>query len=283
MLRENLYQQGMTEDAAALGAACGFVAVSPLIVRECDETGLDDEAVASDANLIEAGRSQEPLLVQYAMDADPFDRLTALWVLGRCAFEDAVRWLSEFPALVPGPDLWLAVNLDYSLGTGATRRLLRYAESTGGGGGSLAEWVTDFAPQAVEDPFRRWWGKAKPEKVQQRLVRQVRRIRDAAVLGSLDARDVPPPPETRPPGCSPMPEFLRRICARLIAARKAGNLTPELQKQAHAEVRAYARTLDRARRARPLIVRAAIRLLPLVPRHADAAHAARGSKAILAA
>lgn len=271
MLREQLYRDGMREFGPAIAGHCGFHAVAPLVVRLEDETGGDVEAVASDADLIESGLSQEPILVQYKMGADPFDRATALWVLGRCAWEDATRWLAEFPWIEPGPDLWLAVGLDYSLGTGATRRLLRYATSCEVEPGQLMPWVVEFAPEAEAPPFCGWWGRAKPSKVVMRLERQVRRIRDAGEIGSLEPRDMGAPDDSLPAGYAPMPEALVRICRRLIALRKLGSLTPEEQKKAHATVKAYAKTLDRQRRRRPLLVAVAAKLLPRVPRHPEAA------------
>lgn len=271
MLREQLYRDGMRECGPGIARHCGFHAVAPLVVRLEDETGGDEEAVASDADLIESGLSQEPILVQYRMGADPFDRATALWVLGRCAWEDATRWLAEFPWLEPGPDLWLAVGLDYSLGTGATRRLLLYAGSCSVEPGRLMPWVEEFAPEAARAPFQGWWGRAKPSKVVMRLKRQVRRIRDAGEIGSLEPRDAPPPAVVLPAGYAPMPEALRRICKRLIALRKLGALTPEEQRKAHATVKAYAKTLDRQRRRRPLLVAVAAKLVSRVPRHPEAA------------
>jgi hypothetical protein len=274
-LRDRLYQQGMREDAAEIGKSSGFVAVAPLVVRECDETGLDDEACASDAVLIETGRSQEPILVQYGITpggADPFDRKTALWVLGKCAFDDATRWLSEFgtKGLVAGPALWLAISLDYSLGNGAARKLLSFA-------GSMErfdrfdKWLLDFAPSAEVEPWAHWWGRCPPALARKRIVRVVRRLESARALGSLDPRDVPPPAATLPADCRPMPEVLRRICERLIRARKAGTLTPEMQEFAHAEIKGYARTLDRQRRRRPVLVKLARLLLPREMRHPEAA------------
>lgn len=271
MLREQLYRDGMREFGPGLSPHCGFHAVAPLVVRLEDETGGDPEAVASDAALIESGLSQEPLLVQYLMGADPFDRATALWVLGRCAWEDATRWLAEFPWLEPGPDLWLAVGLDYSLGTGATRRLLRYAPTADAEPGKLLDWTEAWAPEAEAPPFCSWWGRAKPSKVVQRLRRQVNRIRAAGELGSLEPRDAPPPSESLPAGYAPMPEAMVKVCRRLIALRKLGALTPEEQKRAHATVKAYAKTLDRQRRRHPILVAVAAKLLPRVPRHPEAA------------
>jgi hypothetical protein len=276
MLRAALLRQGWTEDAAEIGKYSGFVAVAPLVERECRETGLDDEAVAGDADLIESGRSQEPLAVQYRMNADPFDRRTALWVLGRCAWEDATRWLAEFAWLLPGPDLWLAVAYDYSLGTGATRNLLRQAQSEGAGGWSLGAWVTQFVPAAIKPPFANWWGRAKPAKVQDRLLREVRCLKDAATIGPLETRCsggewVAPPPAELPPGCAPMPAALRTICERLISLRKRGLLTHDDNVEAWTQVRAYARTLDRARRQRPRLVRVAAAVLPRFSRHPEAA------------
>lgn len=271
MLRQQLYRDGMREFGPALAQHCGFVAVAPLIVRLEDETGGDVEAVASDAALIESGLSQEPLLVQYRMGAHPFDRSAALWVLGRCAFEDATRWLAEFPWIQPGPDLWLAVGLDYSLGTGATRNLLRHAAACNVEAGRLNQWVEAWAPEAEAPPFCSWWGRAKPSKVVMRLERQVRRIREAGEIGSLEPRDMGAPSESLPPGYAPMPDALVRVCRRLIALRKRGALTPEEQARAHATVRAYARALDRQRRRRPLMVAVAAKLVRRVPRHPEAA------------
>ncbi len=280
MLRAELYRALLLRDGETLARWTGFVPVYPLIVREADETGGDVEAVAGDAGLIESGLSQEPILVQHAMDVDPFDRMAALWTLGRCAWEDATRWLLEFPALVIGPDLWLAVGLDYSLGTGATRRLLRYAQTAGGGGGSLAEWVRDFAPDATKPPFSRWWGRAKPTKVRARLLRQVRRLNDAASLGSLEARDAPPPPVNAPDGCAPMPAPLVAICERLVALRKRGTLNADDQQLAWRQVRAWARGLKRQRAPRPklsLAARLCLAFTPLGARHPEAATARRVS------
>lgn len=271
MLRQQLYRDGMREFGPALAQHCGFHAVAPLVVRLEDETGGDVEAVASDAALIESGLSQEPILVQYRMGADPFDRRAALWVLGRCAWEDATRWLAEFPWIEPGPDLWLAVGLDYSLGTGATRRLLRYAPTGGAEAGRLMDWVEEFAPEAEAEPFAHWWGRAKPSKVVQRLRRQVNRIRVAGEIGSLEPRDAPPPSEALPAGYAPMPDALARICRRLITLRRNGELTTEEQARAHATVRAYAKTLDRQRRRRPLLVAVAAKLVSRIPRHPEAA------------
>jgi hypothetical protein len=271
MLREQLYRDGMREFGPGLSAHCGFVAVAPLVIRLEDETGGDVEAVASDANLIESGLSQEPLLVQYKMGAHPFDRSTALWVLGRCAWEDATRWLAEFPWLQPGPDLWWAVGADYSLGTGATRRVLRHAATCNVEPGRLMDWVEEWAPEAEAEPYRNWWGRAKPAKVVLRLKRQVRRIRDAGEIGSLEPRDMGAPDESLPAGYAPMPDALVKVCRRLIALRKLGSLTHEEQARAHATVKAYAKTLDRQRRRRPLLVAVAAKLLPRVPRHPEAA------------
>lgn len=284
-LRDKLYQDGMREYGPGVAKHCGFVAVEPIIVRAQDETGGDIEAVATDAVLCESGYSQEPILVAHKMGADPFDKGAALWVLGRCAWEDATRWLSEFPWIVPGPDLWVCVNLDYSLGTDALRRLLNYAQTAGSVSGSLCEWLEEFAPEAVNEPFCRWWGRASPAKVAQRIPRQVRRIRDAAKLGSLAPRTYSAAPSaTLPAGCAPMPEVLQSICRRILRAQRVLNrATTDAEKAeakaalrvvyeaTHAAVRGYARTLDRARRRRPLLVKLARLLLPREMRHPEAA------------
>jgi hypothetical protein len=271
-LRDRLYQQGMREDAAEIGKSSGFVAVAPLVVRECDETGLDDEAAATDPNLIEVGRSQEPILVQYAMNADPFDRKTALWVLGRCAWEDATRWLSEFETkgLTAGPNLWIAVSLDYSLGMGATRKLLNFCGSMNRLD-RFEKWLLDFAPNAEAEPWAHWWGKCPPALARKRIVRAVDRLHRAAKLDSLAPRDAAPPDAVRPVDCLPMPEVLRRICERLIRAKKQGELTSEMQRFAWQEVRGYAKALDRQRRRRPVLVKLARLLLPREMRHPEAA------------
>ena len=271
MLRSELYKVGMRRYGATLGQHCGFVAVSPLVVRLCDETGMDCNAVATDPVLIESGLSQEPLRVQWTMGADPFDPWSALWVLGRCAFEDAERYLSEFQTagLKPGPSLWLAVSLDYSLGGGATKRVLRLAASMNSLD-RLPAWVQNFAIEATREPFNHWWGRCNPALAGKRLLRAVRRLNDAAALGSLDVRDAGAPSDVLPDGCAPMPEALSRLCVRLERLRKQGELTSDEQRAAWTFVRGYARTRKAAAKL-PAVAWLASKMLRRVERHPDAA------------
>lgn len=290
-LHSALYDEGMREFGPGVAVHSGFVAVSPLIVRAADETGNDLEAVATDEDLCESGYSQEPIIVQFKMGADPFDKAAQMWVIGRCAWEDATRWLSEFPWITPGPDLWVCVNLDYSIGTPALRRLLRYAASAGAMGADLCAWLLDFAPDAVKEPFCRWWGRANPKKVAIRIPRQVNRVKVAAQYGSLAPRlDATPPSATLPAGCAPMPDSLKAICRRILAAQRVVNraktdaekaeakaMLRVVYDETHAQVRGYARALDRQRRRRPVLVKLARLILPREMRHPEAAVARRAA------
>ncbi len=277
MLRSELYKVGMQRYGATLGQHCGFVALSPLVVRLCDETGMDCNAVATDPVLIESGLSQEPLRVQWQMGADPFDPWSALWVLGRCAFEDATRYLAEFEThgLTAGPSLWLAVNLDYSIGSGATMRVLRLAASMNSLGG-LPKWVENFACEATREPFAHWWGRCDPALAEKRLLRAVRRLNDAATLGSLDPRDAGAPSELLPAGYSPMPEVLSRICVRLERLRREGELTTDEYRAAWRTVRAYARTREASAKL-PTVAWLAAKTVRRVQRHPDAASVRRAA------
>lgn len=276
--RFKLYRDGMARHGATLGQWCGFVAVSPLIVRMVDETQLKENAVATDPRLIECGLSQEPLSVYHDIPekgADPFDRATSLYVLGRCAYEDATRWLSAFPWLAHDGNadaLWCATNLDYSLGTKATGRVLNVVRECLGGHGDVLTfldlWAKEENPKRA--PYNRWWGKADPGLVCVRISRQVRRIRDAAQVGSLAIRQADPPPELLPANCRPMPDELNRICDRLAKLRKQLTITADDYEQAWREVRAYART-RKPSAPLPIGIKLAAWFQPREMRHPEAA------------
>lgn len=249
-----------------------FVPLALLLDWIARETNWFRFSVSRDPVLIEVGWSQAPLARAWQADVDPFDAVGACWLACREAIDDGLfwqgggvrrgedpeTWQEDLAAWLakPGPDLWYCVQMDYSVGSGAFRRILRStlqrAKAAGrgpGGAGLMAEvldWErnTDLAAPALA----RAWGRQSPAIISKRIRKHAVWVAQSAELGPLDGPPGGTPPQSRPDGVPGFPAAL--VEAARVCARAGKGATREEHAAAHADVKAYASARARAEMGR---------------------------------
>jgi len=245
-----------------------FVPLALLLDWIARETNWFRFTVSRDPVLIEVSFAQAPLARAYRLDVDPFDPVGSCWLACREAIDDGLFWrgggvrrgeepeawqddLVEWLA-AGGADLWYVVQMDYSVGSGALRRILRstlqraMAASRGPADRGLMAEVLDWERNTdlAAPALARAWGRQSPAIVSKRIRKHAVWVRDAAKIGPLDGPAGGTPPEARPLGVPAFPAAL--VAAARVCAAAGKGATREEHAAAHAQVRSYARA--RARR-----------------------------------
>lgn len=224
--------------------------------RVTEESGGDRFAVSRDPVLIEVGWSQVPLAYAWRRGVDPFTEQGGIYLLCRDEHEAAAKWAEQIPGL-SARDLAYLTALNYSVGGGATRRLLVLAELARQHGTTYEErivWVGEHVDLGTPKN-RRAWGRQKPEQIRARIAKKHRWLNAAEKIVPFTGQAGPLPP---PDGPGPFPVELIRY-ARVCESRSATHAEHVATRDA---VIAYAKARRRAERGRkaPLLWRLGKRL-----------------------
>lgn len=200
----------------------GPVPLSLLAVWIGAESGNDPLALSRDRKLLESGLSQCPLAVAEKLGVDPWHPEAGCWIACLEALEDAGRWQKRLGDWLPAWDrnLWWVVLMDYSVGTGALRRITscaitrqaaRHGRNRAVDGFGLFEAVEEWEHRAdlASPRLRGSWGRQTPEQIKARIYKQRDRVALAERLGALDGPPGDWPPLTRPAHLPDFPEAAR--------------------------------------------------------------------------
>jgi hypothetical protein len=233
--------------------------VGALIVSETGKEDGGDWSVSADHDLVESGRSQEPLFVAWRHCIDPFNREAGIWL--RCkVFLDDARWLrKDYPGLFRelGRDLWWGVLLRYSIGKSALRHVIECTTARMRRHAAEGLPVNAFVEEAIAwakrtdlalPQHKRFWGKQSPAKILERITggKHLRRLDVAQALGGLTPMPGGEPPAEAPPHLPIFP-------SKLVGAARVGadpDASHEDRYAAWQVTRAYAKRERAAARAK---------------------------------